>query len=180
MQRRLQQHLSPWAVAIAAMVGIERRSVRRSPIGWHRLREQYAKYREPPGVDRSARLRHPRCQARAMPPSAKPRPISPAATSTQGGMPSSSVIHPEPPAGARSGGDAAEPGLGLVDVDTSQWRAGSSTSSPSLTVSAGAYWPGGCRSRWRRTSASRPRRSAARFGSRYFQYRPSIARIYKS
>ena len=38
---------------------------------------------------------------------------------------------------------------------TSRWAAASSISSPSSTGSVARCWPGGCRSRWRRTSASR-------------------------
>jgi putative transposase len=40
-------------------------------------------------------------------------------------------------------------------VSTFLWRAVSSTSPPSSTGSAGGFWLGGCRSQWRRGSASR-------------------------
>ena len=40
----------------------------------------------------------------------------------------------------------------------SRWRGASSISRPWSTGSAGAFWPGGYRSRWKRTSASRPSR----------------------
>ena len=38
---------------------------------------------------------------------------------------------------------------------TSRWRAASSISPPWSTGSAGGFWPGACRSRWRSSSASR-------------------------
>ena len=56
---------------------------------------------------------------------------------------------------AQPGGDAAQPGLGDATSPTSRWRAASSIWPPSSTGSAARSWPGGCRSRWRRTSASR-------------------------
>ena len=66
---------------------------------------------------------------------------------------------------AQPGGDAAQPGLGDATSPTCRWRGASSISSPSSTGSAARSWPGGCRSRCRRTSASRPwRRRSARHG----------------
>ena len=57
-----------------------------------------------------------------------------------------------PVSAAEPGSDAAEPGLGDGHHLRGLWRAASSTSPPSSTGSAAGSWPGGCRSRCRRTS----------------------------
>ena len=52
---------------------------------------------------------------------------------------------------------------------TSRWRAASSIWPPWSTGSAAGFWPGGCRSRWRSSSASRRsrRRSPSTAGRRF-------------